>query len=427
MNTATSKKYDVVIIGGGPGGSAAGALLAKAGKKVLILEKETFPRFHVGESLLPYGNDILKELGVWEKIENAGFMPKWGAEFCLGNGSKFQQFWFGNSLGDCYAKTFQVERSKFDQILLQHAKSVGCEVQQKAQASQVQFQNDQVNLNYIDEKGSHSITSRWIMDASGRDSFLGRQLKLPKHETQSSKRIAIFAHFENVFRNPGKAGGHIVIVRLANGWFWFIPLTETKTSVGYVQTLDGFKESQLQPEQSFQQIIQKEEELRMRLKNATRMSEFYVTSDYSYRFEAFAQPRAFLIGDAAGFVDPIFSSGVMMALKSARLAVNHLLTADKKSSVLSAASQRQYTSQVRKMMEIYVNMINAFYDQDAFEIFMSPTKRWKMLQTVMSVLGGRTHFSFGYWFRLKVFYTLGHLQRFIALAPRLNFSRISSR
>ncbi|MBX7157029.1 MAG: tryptophan 7-halogenase [Verrucomicrobiae bacterium] len=421
-----SHTYDVVIIGGGPGGSTAGALLAQAGKKVLILEKETFPRFHVGESLIPYGNDILKELGVWEKIEKAGFMPKWGAEFCLGNGSKFQQFWFGNSLGECYAKTFQVDRSRFDKILLEHAESFGCEIQQKAQATRVEFHDDYVNLDYNDEKGSHHITSHWLIDASGRDSFLGKQLQLPKRETQSSKRIAIFAHFENVFRNEGKAAGHITIVRLANGWFWFIPLTETKTSVGYIQALNDFKENRLQPEESFQQIIQKEKELQMRLHQAKRVGEFHVTSDYSYRFISFAQPRALMIGDAAGFVDPIFSSGVMMALKSAQLAVKTLLKVDAKKSALSTASQQKYTHQVRHMMEVYVDMINAFYDQDAFEVFMHPTSRLQLLRAVLAVLGGHTDFSFAFWWRLKLFYFLGRLQRFFPLVPRLNFSRTAT-
>ncbi|MEZ5404908.1 MAG: NAD(P)/FAD-dependent oxidoreductase [Verrucomicrobiia bacterium] len=424
--THASNHYDVVIIGGGPGGSCAGTLLSQAGKKVLILEKETFPRFHVGESLIPYGNDILKELGVWEKIEKAGFMPKWGAEFCLGNSSKFQQFWFGNSLGERYSKTFQVDRSQFDKILLEHAQSFGCEIQQKAQATHVQCHNDQVDLDYNDEKSSHHITARWLIDASGRESFLGKQLQLPKQETQSSKRIAIFAHFENVFRNEGKASGHITIVRLANGWFWFIPLTETKTSVGYIQALNDFKESRLKPEESFQQIIQKEKELNMRLRHAKRVSEFYVTSDYSYRFTSLAQPRALMIGDAAGFVDPIFSSGVMIALKSAQLAVKTLLKAESKKCALSTATQQKYTHQVCQMMEIYIDMINAFYDQDAFEVFMHPTSRLQIPQAVLAVLGGRTDFSFGFWWRLKIFYFLGRLQRLFPLVPRLNFSRTTN-
>ena len=429
MNSTPSQKtnhYDVVIIGGGPAGSAAGALLAAKGKRVLILEKEKFPRFHVGESLIPYGNDVLKELGLWDKIEQANFMPKWGAEFCIGNGSKFQQFWFGNSLGQRYAKTFQVERSKFDQILLDNAQEKGCDVKQESSAKEVTFNENEVNVTYTQNTFSHSVTANWLLDASGRDSFLGKHLKVSKHETQSDKRIAIYAHFENVFRNEGQAAGHIIIVRLANGWFWFIPLTETKTSVGYVQSLKDFKASGLKPEESFQAIVQQETELQTRLKNAKPIGEFHVTSDYSYRFESFAQPRALMVGDAAGFVDPIFSSGVMMALKSAKLAAKTLLKVDAKNQSFSISTQRIYTKKVRKMMEIYVNMINAFYDPNSFEVFMNPISRLQIPRAVLAILGGNTNFTFPLWWRLKFFYLVCYFQRFIPLVPRLNFSRSSS-
>lgn len=420
------KHYDVVIIGGGPAGSAAGALLAAKGKKILILEKEKFPRFHVGESLIPYGNDVLKELGLWEKIEQAGFMPKWGAEFCVGNGSKFKQFWFGSSLGESYAKTFQVERGKFDQILLDNAQIAGCEVKQESLAKQVIFNENEVNITYNQNNLSHSISARWLLDASGRDSFLGKHLKISKYETQSDKRIAIYAHFENVFRNEGQAAGHIIIVRIANGWFWFIPLTETKTSVGYVQSLKDFKASGLNPEESFRAIVQQETELLARLKNAKHIGEFHVTSDYSYRFESFAHPRALMVGDAAGFVDPIFSSGVMMALKSAKLATKTILKAEAKNQMLSVSARRSYTHRVRKMMEIYVNMINAFYDPNSFEVFMNPISRLQIPKAVLAVLGGNTNFTFSLWWRLKFFYLVCYFQRFLPLAPRLNFSQISS-
>ncbi len=431
--------YDTVIIGGGPGGSTAGAFLARAGQKVLLLEKEVFPRFHIGESLLPFGNDVLKDLEVWDKLECSGFMPKYGAEFTTGNSRRFNRLWFAKGLTPGYGKTFQVERSRFDHILLQHAAERGCEVREGHRVTSVHLDNDGATIDY-EGLSSHddstpknggsqkapSISSgqarcRWVVDASGRDSFLGRHLNLPREKLDIPKRIAIYAHFKGVYRNPGEAEGHITVVRMRDGWCWFIPLDAEKTSVGLVQGLEGFKQSGLAPEQSFERAMTEQPELQFRIKSAERMGEIYTTSDYTYRHKSMAGARMLLVGDAAGFIDPIFSSGVMIALKSGQLAARHILAAHSGNRALTEQEQGQYTREVRRMIGVYMKMIRIFYNNPGFEVFIQPNPRFGILQGVNSVVAGNTSMSFSLWWRVKVFFLFCWLQKWFPVVPRIEF------
>src|SRR5579871_1900091 len=314
MNSSTM--YDTIIIGGGPGGSTAGAFLAKAGKRTLLLEREVFPRFHIGESLLPFGNDVLKESGAWPKIETAGFQRKYGAEFFVSNGSRWQRFWFARGLIPGYGETFQVERAKFDHVLLDHAASCGCEVRQGCPAKEVTREGDTWRVKLEDGE----VRARWLIDASGRDAFLGRILGFTKKPMNITKRIATYAHFKGVYRNPGDAEGHITIVRLEDGWFWFIPLADAKMSVGMVRTLEDLKKFGNTAEEWFMKTVASSSELTRRMNGAERISEFYKTGDYSYHYEQMAFDHAIMVGDAAGFIDPIFSSGVHIATKGGQIA-----------------------------------------------------------------------------------------------------------
>src|ERR1043166_1706304 len=284
----SQQDFDTIIVGGGPGGSTAGALLAKAGHKVVILEREKFPRFHIGESLLPFGNDVLKASGAWDKVAAAGFVKKFGAEFCVGNASKMQRFWFTKSLTPEHGQTFQVERSKFDEILLRHTADCGCEVREGCAAKSVEFDDDGVTVI----AATQTYRARWFIDASGRDTFLGRTLQLPRVSLPIPKRIAVYAHFTGVFRNDGEAAGHITIVRLEDGWFWTIPLDAEKTSVGMVRMLDDLKRTGGDVEKWFERPVAASTDLSNRMQHATRVSQYYTTSDYTYRYETLAMPRA---------------------------------------------------------------------------------------------------------------------------------------
>ncbi len=414
--------FDVVVIGGGPGGSTAGTYLALDGKKALILEREHFPRFHIGESLLPYGNDILQETGAWEKVEKSGFMPKFGAEFCTGNNTRFHRFWFERGLGEHYAQTFQVERSRFDHVLLKHAAETGCEVREGCIVTEAQMDDEGVTIFYQDGITRHEVRARWLVDATGRDTFIGRQMNLPRKPTLLAKRIATYAHFKNVFRNEGRAGGHITVARVPDGWFWFIPLDEERTSVGYVQSLNALKRTGLKPEESFEKIIREYSDLKSRLAGSTRVGDFHVTSDYSYRFEGFAMPRCLMVGDAAGFVDPIFSSGVLMALKSARQAAQLISKADMANRPLTNREQSRYTREVCRMMDIYINMITAFYDDTSFEVFMSPASMLRIHHAVLAIIGGNTDLPFHLWWRMQAFYAFCILQKWVKFSPIVEYA-----
>ena len=416
--------YDVAVIGGGPGGSTAGALAARRGQKVLILEREKFPRFHVGESLIPFGNEVLAASGAWPKVEQAGFIVKPGADFTLGNSRGMLRLWFARSLSPRFPTTFQVERSKFDQLLLNHAADSGCEVREEAKVENIELGKGQTphRVTYRQDGESRTVEARWIVDASGRDAFLGRLLRLPKTDLGMAKRFATFAHFHGVLRNEGAAGGNITIVRLQDAWFWFIPLDGEKTSVGLVQRLDAFKASGLTPQQSFEQAVASSTELRYRLKKSERVGEFYTAGDYTYRHQVMAGERWLLVGDAAGFIDPIFSSGVMIALRTARLADAAIEEADLGNKTLSPSVRGRYLQDVRKMTNRFLRLIRAYYDNYSFELFLNSTKWLNLTAAVNSLVSGNTRFSFGLWWRIELFFILCRLQKRFKIAPRLDFS-----
>ena len=415
--------YDAVIIGGGPGGSTAGTLLARAGKKVLLLEKETFPRFRIGESLLPFGNEVFEELGIWTKLEQGGFTQKLGAEFVTGNSSRTNRIWFAKGLTTDYTQTFQVERSRFDDLLLKHSRKNGCDVREGCAVQSVCLHPGGARVTTKQGNEIRSVECRWVIDASGRDTFLGRHLRLQRKDPKMKRRIATYAHFHGVYRNPGDAAGHITIVRLKGGWFWIIPLDAKKTSVGLVQLVEDLKKAGGCAEDVFQQTVSENSETAFRMKNAERVNEFRTTSDYTYRYTTAAGPRWFLAGDAGGFVDPIFSSGVMISMKTASLASRMILEADAKGRALSPWKIRKYTKRVFSMMDVYLDMIRNFYDDDGFEVFINPVQsRSRIPAAVNSVVAGNTHFHFGLWWRIKMFYGICRLQKWIKLAPRLNYA-----
>ncbi len=421
---ASPEHFDVVVIGGGPGGSTAGTYLTRAGMSVLILEREKFPRFHIGESMLPHSNDIFRELGVWPALERAGFMRKLGADFATANGGRFQRFWFRDGLGSPYAQTFQVERSRFDEILLDHAAGSGCTVRQEARASELNLGENETELTYLWRGEQRRARCRWLIDATGRDTFVGKKLGMPRIPTQSDRRIATYAHYRGVGRNEGDAAGNITIYRINGGWFWFIPLDAEKTSVGFVQRNDDAKASGLGPDERLAQIITSHGAPRVRMQNAEMIGDVHTTADYSYCFENFSpHPRVLFAGDAAGFTDPIFSSGVMLALKSGRLAARAISKAEsERRAALPASVRRAYTKEVRRMMTIYVKLIDAFYDDPSFEIFMHPVPKLDIARAVLAVVGGLTEMPFALRWRLWVFHFLARLQRRFQIAPKIDFA-----
>lgn len=411
---------DAVIIGGGPAGSVAGAYLARAGMRPLLLEKEQFPRFAIGESLLPCGNDILKDLGIWPELEKRGFLKKFGADFTSGKSERFNRYWFRNALGKNYEHTYQVERATFDHILLERARSEGCEVVEGARVTTVATGADgSVDIGFETKEGTQNLQSRWLVDASGRCGVAGTHLKMPKIPTRDRKMVAIYGHFSGVRRNSGEAAGHTVIVRFKEGWFWFIPLTQDKSSVGVVVPPDLLRDHGGNLGKCLQRCVEDTPDARARMAQAESLQPLRATADYSWRFESFALDRVLLAGDSAGFVDPIFSSGVMLAMKSGRLAADLIRKAELENRALTPKECLAYTNEVSGWMSLYGRLIRSFYDRAGFEIFMHPLPYFQIPRSIGHLVGGRLNLPLPQRLRIAAFGAICRLQRLFNIAPAI--------
>src|SRR5215813_13377613 len=278
----SSSKYDVAIIGGGPAGSTAAALLAQAGRRVIVFEREKFPRFHIGESLLPSSMKAFTRLGLHEKFSRAGFIKKYGGEIigaCSDNGTKF---YFKDGYRSQTDHAYQVTRGDFDKVLLDHAAECGAEVHEEAPVDEVGFSNEGVELAVRFNGSSDSIRARYLVDASGRTSVLGRQFKIKKTYDHLQK-LSIFAHYDGVWRAEGIDGTLTVLIRAIDRWFWLIPLSAERTSVGVVLDSETFRKSKLNAEEFLDRAIAEQPIISKRMTNVRRVSKVYAEADFSYR------------------------------------------------------------------------------------------------------------------------------------------------
>ena len=428
--TQAAAEHDVIVIGGGPGGSCAASFLAKAGKKVLVLEKEHFPRFHIGESLLPYNHSIFEELGLLPALETAGFPVKKGAQFHLGNGSKGVGFAFKNGRFTRHTSAFQVERSRFDHILLRHARTCGAEVTEGVAVERIESDADGVSVLAGNSDGNRSYRARMLIDASGRGNVTGTQEAI-REPNLKLRKIAIFGHFEGVSLDLGESAGDTVIVRLANKWFWLIPLrvgagSDSKVSVGLVMDRDEFNESRRSAEEVFEQLVVASPPVAARLRQARKVSPIQVTSDFSYRNRSFWSPRVIRVGDAAGFIDPIFSSGVFIAMYSAKLASCAVLEALNS----GGNGSRQFPAYERRLqsaMGIYMEMVENFYTTPFLEVFLEPRAKWNLDAAVNAVLAGELEGGWKLRWRMRVFFWLVRLQSKRPFMPRISFDPVAAK
>ena len=409
--------YDVAIIGGGPAGSTAAALLARAGRRVIVFEREKFPRFHIGESLLPFSMKAFSRLGLHEKFLRAGFMKKFGGEIFGACSERGTKFYFKDGFRSQTDHSYQVTRADFDKVLLDHAAECGADVHEQTAVERVEVANEHVDLSVKWGSSSQNVRARYLIDASGRNSVLGTQFGIKKSYDHLQK-LSIFAHYDDIWREEGRDGTLTLLIRGIDCWFWIIPLTAERTSIGVVLDGDVFRSSKLSPEDFLKQALAEQPIISKRMTNARRASKVHVATDFSYRSSKLHGDRWLLAGDAAGFIDPIFSSGVFLAVFSGEQCadtLNEALDHPGKARRIF----RRYEGAVNRAMDIYLRFVNAWYTKEFIEVFLSPRNVLGLAPAVNAVLGGNVGNSFAIRWRMSVFYFLVWLQRHYPIAPRL--------
>jgi geranylgeranyl reductase family protein len=413
-----SEMYDVAIIGGGPAGSTAAALLARAGRRVLVLERDKFPRCHCGESLLPFRMQAFTRLGLHEKFARAGFMEKFGGEMYGACSEEGVKFYFEDGFASQTDRSYQVTRADFDKLLLDHAAENGAEVREETSVDDIKFSDGEVTLTISRKENgaAEQIRARYVIDAGGRTSLLSARFKLKKNYEHLQK-VSIFAHYDGMERAEGRDGTLTRMVRAIDRWFWVIPLTATRTSVGVV--LDGavFKESGLSPEDFLEQAIAEQPLLTRRMSEAERVTPVRTAADFSYRSTRLTGERWMLAGDAAGFIDPVFSSGVFLAVLAGEQAadvLHELLDHPKRARKLFS----RYERNINKAMDVYLRFVDAWYSKEFIEVFLHPQDIFQIPPAVNAVLGGNAGTSFAIRWRMWIFYSIVWLQRYLPLCPR---------
>ena len=405
---AQGERCDVLVIGGGPAGATIAALLAAQGRDVLMLEQAHHPRFHIGESLLPANVALFERLGVRDAVERIG-MRKWGVEFVSPDHAHQSLLEFGDAWDKTMPYAWQVRRSELDELLFRHAQQRGARTQEGCRVREVRFDDEGATVEArLDDGARRSVRARFVVDASGRDPFLANKLrskqKNPKHNS-----AALFGHFTGAQRLPGRLEGNISIFWFAHGWFWLIPLADGSTSVGAVCWPYYLKSRDKPLADFFADTITLCPQLGERLANATLVGgTVHATGNYSYSGTHCSGERYLMLGDAYTFVDPVFSSGVYLAMQSAFEGAGVVATCLDRPAE-AARARRRFEAMMKKGPREFSWFILRVTNPTMREFFMGPANPLRVKEALLSLLAGDIYGKTPIWHSLRVMKGLYYL------------------
>src|SRR5262245_56493158 len=411
--------FDVAVIGGGPGGSSAATALARKGRKVVVLERERFPRFHIGESQLPWTNEIFAALGVTEKVAAAGFVQKWGATFFSLDGATEQYADFAQAAETRRPQTYQVPRAQFDELLLDHSAASGADVRQGCRVVDVEFASDAASLSYADEQGAlHVVRAGFVVDASGRWGVLAK--RFGRHAIDPVlNNIAVHAQYEGIPRREGRRAGDIrMLTRPDMGWVWLIPISADVISVGAVIPQGVHqREARATAEESLEHYLATTAGSAPLFAASRRVSPARFDADYSYLGTCLKGDRFVVVGDAAAFLDPIFSTGVLLAMQGG-LEVAAAIDAGLRDGDLSPARFERYERLVQGRYHHFRRFAVGFYDKPFRDLWFTPSSRFGLYEAILSVLAGNWRPSLMTRLRVRLFLLLVAMQRVFPVLAR---------